>query len=126
MRTYVTRWHTSNSHGNLPVAFISLYSRMAVRAKELGYALCLHASAVVSECDIVAVPWDERAVHPRVLIESLLELCGVGFVIPEETDLPHGRRTWQVVMDGDATLTFDVFPIRPRKTPEKSIKICNN
>ena len=108
----MTRCPTSDDCGNLPVAFISLYSRMAVRAETLGYALCLHGSLAVSGCDVVAVPWDERAVHPRVLIESLLELCG--------------RRTWQVVMDGDSTLTFDVFPIRPRKTAEKSIKICNN
>ena len=77
----MTRCHISDDRGNLPVAFISLYSRMAVRAETLGYALCLHGSLAVSGCDVVAVPWDERAVHPRVLIESLLELCGGGSLL---------------------------------------------
>lgn len=122
----MTRCHISDDRGNLPVAFISLYSRMAVRAETLGYALCLHGSSAVSGCDIVAVPWDERAVHPRVLIESLLELCGGGFVAPDEQGYPHGRRTWEVVLDYDAVLKFDVFPPRKRKTKENSIKICNN
>jgi hypothetical protein len=61
-----------------------------------------------------------------VLIESLLELCGGGFVAPDEQGYPHGRRTWEVVLDYDAVLKFDVFPTGKRKTKENSIKICNN
>lgn len=122
----MTLIHTSDDRGNLPAAFISLYSRMAVRAQELGYALCLHGSSAVSECDIVAVPWDERAVHPGVLIETLLELCGGGFVVPCAGYLPHGRRSWEVVLEIDVVLKFDIFPPRKRKPKESSIKICNN
>lgn len=71
----MTRCHTSDDRGNLPVAFISLYSRMAVRAETLGYALCI-----------------------------------------------HGRRTWEVVLDYDAVLKFDVFPPRKRKPKKTALK----
>lgn len=98
---------------HLPLCYISMYGRMALRAVELGYSLALHGS-MVRDCDMIAVPWTDTAVSAEELATALIETSG-GFLAPHEVDImpvkkPHGRLCWSIHLGGGPYIDLAVMP----------------
>ena len=98
--------------------FDLLIEPLRARARELGYALCVHGS-LRRDIDLVAVPWTEDAVTPNQLFEALIEEArrtndGLAFLAPHEQNefpraRPHGRRAWSIHLGGGPYIDLSVM-----------------
>jgi hypothetical protein len=106
------------------VLYLRLIVPLRAKAKELGYALCVHGS-LKRDIDLVAVPWSGKAAEPRVLAFSLQNVAqehndGIAFVLPTENNeyhnagepghKPHGRLCWSFHLGGGPYIDLSVFP----------------
>lgn len=105
---------TASGQGPVPSSTACLYSAyfpmMIEKAKEFGYALCLHGS-LKRDMDLVAVPWVEDAAEPLTLVMALKELVG-GYT---KKDLqveqkPHGRVAYVIYLHFNMYFDISVMP----------------
>lgn len=94
----------------------AVYFLMAEKIKKVcianGYALAIHGS-LVTDLDIVAVPWTEEAVKPTTLAKCIFrEIKGyTNHIDKEPTKKPHGRLCWTVLMDWHAYIDLCIMPL---------------
>jgi hypothetical protein len=94
-----------------PVIYAIFYGAMVRVARRHGYALALHGS-LRRDCDLVAIPWIEKASRPDVLIAALADR--LGGVIPDDGNnpevMPHGRLAWSIHVGSGAYMDVSVMP----------------
>lgn len=86
-------------------------------AREYGYALAIHGS-VLTDLDLVAIPWTEEAIDPYGLMKLIKAHCGKCGVNLDEygnehlgpTRKPHGRMAWKLFMDAGGSVDLSVMP----------------
>lgn len=109
---------------NRAPAYAMLYPGLCDVARKLGYALAIHGS-VISDLDLIAIPWTEEAVDPFVLKEEIKNHCGRCMVNVDEHNKehdhpvwkPHGRWAWKLHMWYGGSVDLSVMP---RKEEKKS------
>jgi hypothetical protein len=112
---------------SLPVAYTHILHHLAVRARELGYALALHGS-MTRDLDVVAIHWVDAAVSAKELADALMQNCG-GFLKPIEAEhehfqngspgaKPHGRLVWSIQLGGGPYIDLSVMPRQIETTHE--------
>lgn len=91
--------------------YAHLYTILATKSKEYGYALALHGS-MQRDLDIIAIPWIDNAAEPIELIRALEQISG-GFCVPRTTTngvvtppydpvlKPHGRMAWSIALSNN-------------------------
>lgn len=114
--------------------FCCLYHGLCCIAREHGYALAIHGS-VITDMDLVAVPWTDAAVSAEELKCALMAhvmACGYEDLLrndgtPEEiirqimarrepgtedagTKKPHGRVAWNLYMASGTKIDLSVMP----------------
>lgn len=113
--------------------YACMYHGLCEKARAHGYALAVHGS-VVTDLDLIAVPWTDAAIPEEQLVEILrdhLGACGYaellrrngleeslvaqilarqepGYGEPEIK--PHGRRAWNLYLDAGAKVDLSVMP----------------
>ncbi len=97
----------------LPLAFAWTYSSFLVpRARELGYALCIHGS-MTRDLDLVACPWTDDAAPAEELVYALRDEVH-GAIEPADvadpTGKPHGRLAWRIHCGGGPYIDLSVMP----------------
>ncbi len=91
--------------------YAQLYTTLASKSKEYGYALALHGS-MQRDLDVIAIPWIENASDPIELIRALEKVSGGycasrinkdGSIIQPYDPLhkPHGRLAWIISLSDD-------------------------
>lgn len=98
-------------------AYACIYHGLAEVARKYGYALAIHGS-VLTDLDLIAVPWVPDAVDPEILKEAIKAHCGACLVnidangnehdVP--TKKPHGRLAWKLFMDAAGSVDLSVMP----------------
>lgn len=64
---------------NIAPAFACMYPGLCDKARELGYCLAIHGS-VVTDLDLVAIPWTREAVGALELVKALkAHICACGY-----------------------------------------------
>jgi len=81
---------------------------MSERARELGYGLALHGS-LLRDADMIAVPWNERAVSPEELAAAMVEVTG-GYLEPRVTEKPHGRIARVIQLGAHQYIDLSIMP----------------
>jgi len=85
-------------------------------ARECGYAVAIHGSRE-RDLDLVAVPWTDNAIHPRHLVDALIERLDLWLkpapepLLPENPERkPNGRIAWALMgAPGCQYLDLSVF-----------------
>jgi len=81
-------------------------------AKDCGYAIAIHGS-LARDCDLIAVPWNDSATTPEVLIDTIAQVTNT-FSTPSADDSdvkrPHGRRAWKLFFGGKPYFDVSVMP----------------
>lgn len=98
-------------------AYAFIYHGLATVARKYGYALAMHGS-ILTDLDLIAVPWVDDAAEPDVLKEAIRKHCGrcqVNIDIDgNETDIPakkpHGRLAWKFFMAASGSVDLSVLP----------------
>lgn len=107
-----------NARAKQPVvAYACLYQRLALVAREHGYALAMHGS-LAADLDLVAVPWTHEAVSGEALAEALAT------AIPGHLHLdtyarprPGGVRKHVIHLGGGPYLDLAVTPLAALSPP---------
>lgn len=117
---------------NIAPAYACLYPGLCDRARALGYALGIHGS-VVTDLDLIAVPWSDAAVPAHELVAALMEhigACGYADLLRRDSCLteeqigqvmartvhkdpeqkPHGRLAWNLYLHAGAKVDLSVMP----------------
>jgi len=122
--------------------FACMYHGLCDVARAHGYALAIHGS-VVTDLDLIAVPWTDEAVTPQELKDALMNhigACGYGDLLRRESHLtedmvqqilareeegglergtvkPHGRLAWNLYMEAGAKVDLSIMPRTMPNTP---------
>jgi hypothetical protein len=93
---------------------------LRLAARGCGYALTVHGS-LARDIDLVAVPWEERADEPELLVQRisgvLAGIVGRAYVSRRDkwTDKPHGRVACTIIMPGDCPeIDLSIMPRKDR------------
>lgn len=114
--------------------YACLYPTLCEVARQHGYALAIHGS-VITDLDLIAVPWTEQAVDAETLIQALFERINAldyrrmlrrdcDWATDEQIDQmvaaanekkawtpkPHGRRAWNLYLHFGAKVDVSVMP----------------
>lgn len=81
--------------------------------RSCGYALALHGS-MQRDLDAVAVPWIESAVPGEILVERICESMGLTVGPNCPTQMPHGRKSWTLMLTNTGFVDLSVMPISVR------------
>lgn len=105
-----------------PAYITGIYPQLAIRAKELGYALTLHGS-IQRDLDVVAVPWIKESVDPIVLVTELCKIFDVNVNHPlnKPEIKPHGRLAYSIPLWWGAYIDLSVIP--PREIKQFEFKL---
>ncbi len=114
--------------------YACLYPGLCDIARKHGYALAIHGS-MVTDLDLVAIPWTEEAGDPEKMVKDLkglVDAClypellerygmseenqrkaleGVGGPCPHPK--PHGRLAWTLHLDQGSYVDLSVLPRIP-------------
>ena len=74
-----------------------------------GYALAVHGS-MQRDFDLIAVPWEERAVSPEQLIRGLFLELGLKAQEGDPAEKEHGRLAYTLMLDGDLFIDLSIMP----------------
>ena len=96
------------------IAYACLYTRLVVVAREHGYALAMHGS-LISDCDIIAVPWVAEAADHAVLAQALSAASGGSLHLDSWPDRPHGLQKHKIHLGGGPYVDLCVVPRRETK-----------
>lgn len=98
-------------------AYACIYHGLAEVARKHGYALAIHGS-VLTDLDLIAVPWTDDAMSPITVMEAIKEHCGLCAVnldafgkedhCPERK--PHGRLAWKFHLHAGGSVDLSVLP----------------
>lgn len=96
-------------------AYAAFYPMLTEISRECGYALAIHGS-MVSDFDLIAVPWSKDAMSADFLITKIANFAGMFLTDkscvlngPEEKE--HGRKAWSVAMGNGAVIDFSIMPL---------------
>lgn len=99
-----------NARAKQPViAYACLYQRLAVVAREHGYALAMHGS-LVADCDLIAVPWVASAATHDALASELAKAAGGLLILDQHADRVAGVRKHVIHLGGGPYLDLAVVP----------------
>ena len=98
-------------------AYACIYHGLAEVARNLGYALAIHGS-VLTDLDLIAVPWTDSAVEPLELMYAIKDHCGKCGINNDEhgnehhgpAPKPHGRMAWKLHMHSGGAVDLSVMP----------------
>ena len=101
-------------------AYAVIYHGLAEIARRHGYALSIHGS-VLTDLDIVAIPWTENAESADVVMEAIKKHCGMCLVNIDQSGIedlkparkPHGRLAWKLHLDAGGAVDLSVMPRVP-------------
>jgi hypothetical protein len=95
--------------------YAAFYPMLAELSRENGYALAIHGS-LVSDFDLVAIPWTADSVSMDTLITTIAKYAGMfatdkskTLTGPEEKE--HGRKAWSISMGNGAVIDFSIMPM---------------
>ena len=106
-------------------SYVVFYPMLAEIARKNHYSLAIHGSVGkhgYSDCDLVAVPWDEEAVDQEVLMKAFWDYCSSSMLPIFKTsfekefypvDKPHGRKAWMLELGNGCTFDISVMPKQP-------------
>jgi hypothetical protein len=115
---------------SVTAAYAVFYPCLCDVAREHGYPLAIHGT-MQRDCDLVAIPWTDKAVAALTLVAALKEACGGCYWHPERDKLyynngtptvkPHGRVAYSLHLTdrGGEGPYFDVS-IMPRRPADCS------
>jgi hypothetical protein len=95
------------------VFYAVLFNDFRKAALDNGYALALHGS-MVSDMDMIAVPWVENCSNPETLVKAI-DGC-IGHTVWKDhnlkpsTDKPHGRIVYTIRISGDWYIDLSIMP----------------
>jgi len=94
-------------------AYVALFAGLSDVAQKHGYALAAHGS-LVTDFDIVAVPWTPGAVSAEELVTAIakhLTVCSEKVLpgLSEPEVKPHGRLAWLIPLKWGA-IDISVIP----------------
>ena len=109
-------------------AYVILYAGLSEIARKHGYALAVHGS-VVTDFDLVAVPWKEDVSVAETLIRAFaaqlnicLETAGLaGESFAEPSLRPHGRKSWLIPLKWEWALDISVMPRLIQEPPNEVV-----
>lgn len=98
-------------------AYAAIYHGLAEVARHYGYALSIHGS-VITDLDVVAIPWTEDAVDAESVMLAIKKHCGHCLVNLDEhgqesnepEKKPHGRLAWKLHIDAGGAVDLSVMP----------------
>lgn len=98
-------------------AYACIYHGLAEVARGLGYALAIHGT-VLTDLDLIAVPWVDEAAEPYELMKAIKNHCGrCGINLDENSRehfgparKPHGRMAWKLHMHAGGSVDLSVMP----------------
>jgi len=98
-------------------AYACIYHGLAEVARKHGYTLAIHGS-VLTDLDLIAVPWTNNAVRPVEVMEAIKEHCGRCAVNLDELGResnnparkPHGRLAWKFHLHAGGAVDLSVLP----------------
>ncbi len=107
--------------------YAGLLPRLREKAYQLGWALGVHGS-LVTDLDLIAVPWIDAASDARTMVEALASVCedtSVPAVIDATTWMavrdpspkPHGRMAWTISFGGRTYIDLSVVDQRELGRP---------
>ena len=101
---------------NRAVGYAFVYHGLAEIARKHGYALALHGS-MLTDLDVVAIPWADEAVEPFALVKALKKHCDMCMLLDEKcnqtdkpTIRPHGRLVWKIHGQFAGAVDLSVMP----------------
>lgn len=106
-----------------PFYAAGMYPKLAEVFRSHGYALAVHGS-VVTDFDLIAVPWVEQVSDPLVVVEDVMSKFAIGKLsaATNPPDRPHGREAYKLHLSfGDCALDVSFTPRLPT-TPESEPK----
>ena len=84
-------------HPDMAAPHATLAVTIRAIAMRVGYGIGLHGS-MLTDLDLMAVPWVEGAAPPEVLVQAI---CGaLGGKVVNTADRPHCRRCWMIAAQG--------------------------
>lgn len=94
--------------------YACMYHGLCDTARKHGYALAIHGS-VVTDLDLIAVPWTDSAVSAEELRDALIRhinRCDAdGDTSGDTMEIkPHGRMAWNLYLDHGAKVDLSVMP----------------
>jgi hypothetical protein len=102
-------------------ALAKVLPEIRIVAREHGYAIGLHGSAV-RDIDLIAAPWTEDASDTETLVEAIIDACNrtspwhLAFLNDHDGNgiknaKPHGRRCWSIHLGGGVYVDLSVMPL---------------
>lgn len=95
-----------------------LYNEFRQAAMDCGYALSVHGS-LLSDMDLIAVPWIEEAKPIEELVKSISDCIGStiwkGHHFKDPKEKPHGRIVYTLSIFSDWYIDLSI--IKPKKNP---------
>ena len=92
-----------------PIYLAGVYPKIAKVCVENGYALAVHGS-MQKDFDLIAIPWTERAVTVRKLLNAIERSLALKFDRKPKKRI-HGRVAYTMHLSyGSCYLDFSVFP----------------
>jgi hypothetical protein len=101
--------------GNLTaLTYLAAYPFIQEVAADCGYALAPHGS-LVTDFDIVAIPWTEDALHAEEFIAAYVKRFAEVYAEPIDSVVgpelkPHGRKAWCLAIGSGLYLDISVMP----------------
>ena len=98
-------------------SYAVIYHGLCDIARRHGYALAIHGS-VLTDLDLIAVPWIDDAADPFTLKEAIKKHCGMCLVNIDMNNKehdhpvskPHGRWAWKLHMNAGGSVDLSVMP----------------
>lgn len=94
------------------LAYLWFFADLVTVARDHGYALAVHGSAV-RDLDLIAVPWTKDATDATTVAEAMRFVSAGDFAHDLPVAKEHGRLCWTIVIGGGAFLDFSVMPRVP-------------
>jgi hypothetical protein len=99
---------------NRAPAYAVIYHGLCDVARQHGYALAIHGS-VITDLDLIAVPWVEDACAAQELVEAIRAHCQACLNLGDSkvgvtAIKPHGRLAWNLYMGAGAKVDLSVLP----------------
>lgn len=91
------------------IAYACLYQHLAAVARDHGYALAMHGS-LVTDLDLVAVPWTTEAVDDVTLAEALAKASPGLLFLDSHENRTHGLRKHIIHLGGGPYIDLCVVP----------------
>lgn len=92
-----------------PIMYSHRVHELQTITRSAGYSLALHGS-MQRDLDAIAVPWIENAEPADELVARICSMMGLSIAENSPTDMPHGRRTWSLLLMSIGFIDLSVMP----------------